>query len=134
MPQHADTRGNIRAAQSFGRAYRIIDGNSYQAVFANRRRLHHSFFNLHVMQNSVTYHRLGLAVSRKVSKKAVQRNRIKRQLRDSFRLFQAANPVAPQLTGVDIVVVVKSAASLADNATLRHQINNSWEQAIKKCT
>lgn len=56
--------------------------------------------------------RLGFAVSRKVDKRAVGRNRIKRVLRETFR------QVRGHLAGGDIVVVARPAASTLDNAAL----------------
>ena len=44
-------------------------------------------------------------MSRKVSKRAVERNRIKRQIRESFRLNRKI------LRGMDCVVVAKKAAA-----------------------
>ena len=50
--------------------------------------------------------RLGISISKKVSKKAVVRNRIKRQLRAAFR--QLLPQIAP---GWQVVVVVRTGAT-----------------------
>ncbi len=57
--------------------------------------------------------RLGLAVSRKVDRRAVGRNRIKRLLRDEFRRLR------DQLAPGSYVVVARPAAAAADGAALR---------------
>lgn len=57
--------------------------------------------------------RLGLAVSRKVDPRAVGRNRIKRILRDSFRLQRA------RLAAGDYVVVARPGASRCSGDELR---------------
>ena len=57
--------------------------------------------------------RLGLAVSRKVDKRAVVRNRIKRALREHFRHLRASLP------GGSYVVVARAAAAGCDSATLQ---------------
>lgn len=67
--------------------------------------------------------RLGLAVSRKVDKRAVGRNRIKRVLRDAFRLMQ------PQLAPGSYVVVARPAAAQADNPALRAAFLNVLRRA-----
>src|SRR5690242_14832090 len=53
--------------------------------------------------------RLGLAISRRVSKSAVQRNRIKRIARESFRRARENMPV------LDVLVIARSIATDAEN-------------------
>lgn len=60
--------------------------------------------------------RLGITVSRRVGC-AVVRNRVKRFLRESFRLHKRGFPVGAQL-----VVVAKSAAAQADFAQLDREL------------
>ena len=57
--------------------------------------------------------RLGMAVSRKVDKRAVGRNRIKRVLRETFR------HLPPTLAGGDYVVVARSSAARASHLDIR---------------
>lgn len=66
--------------------------------------------------------RLGLAVSRKVSKRAVERNRIKRAIRESFRV-QREN-----LRAVDVLVIARISAASADNAALRGDLEGAWQK------
>ncbi|HEX5961361.1 MAG TPA: ribonuclease P protein component [Rhodanobacteraceae bacterium] len=66
--------------------------------------------------------RLGLAVSRKVSKRAVVRNRIKRVIRESFR---AQREVLPAL---DILVIARSSAAVTDNTALGDDLGRAWRQ------
>lgn len=70
--------------------------------------------------------RLGLAVSRKVSATAVGRNRIKRQVRESFRLNTA------NLPPIDIVVMAKRDAATAENGELRRSLQRHWQKLARK--
>ena len=65
--------------------------------------------------------RLGLAVSRKTAPKAVDRNRIKRLVRESFRQ-------APALPPEDLVVIARPAAREADSSTLRTSLDQHWQR------
>lgn len=66
--------------------------------------------------------RLGLAVSRKVSKRAVERNRIKRVIRESFRLRRESLPA------LDVLVVARTSAASADNTALRDDLERAWQK------
>lgn len=70
--------------------------------------------------------RLGVAVSRRVSTRAVTRNRIKRQARESFRLHQA------MLQGFDIFVVAQPAAAGCDNAALARSLRAHWTRLVRR--
>ena len=65
--------------------------------------------------------RLGLAISKKHCKLATGRNRLKRQVRESFRLIQGG------LKGLDIVVMNRPAAATADNKTLADSLEKHWQ-------
>lgn len=66
--------------------------------------------------------RLGLAVSRKVSKRAVVRNRIKRIVRESFRLRRGSLPA------VDVLVIARSSAAVIDRVALRDDLEDAWRK------
>lgn len=65
--------------------------------------------------------RLGTAVSKKVRKRAVDRNRIKRIVRDSFRLR------APTLPALDVVISISTRRPLRDEADLRLALGRLWD-------
>lgn len=67
-----------------------------------------------VATNELGHRRLGVTVSRRVSRRAVDRNRIKRRLREIFRRERGVLP-----DGVDVVVVARPAALGASYETLR---------------
>jgi len=71
--------------------------------------------------------RLGLAVSRKVSRSAVQRNRIKRLVRESFRKH------SPDLPALDIVVMARPGAAECDNPGLSTSIEALLERTARLC-
>jgi ribonuclease P protein component len=66
--------------------------------------------------------RLGLAISKKQIRRAVDRNRLKRHIRESFRRHRK------QLMGLDLVVMARPAAGLAD----KKQLNTSLAELMRK--
>ncbi|HET7592332.1 MAG TPA: ribonuclease P protein component [Rhodanobacteraceae bacterium] len=79
-------------------------------------------FLVRMLPSAAGYPRLGLAVSRKVSKRAVARNRIKRIIRESFRVRRAALP------GVDVLVIARPSAAATDNPSLRADLEVAWQK------
>lgn len=66
--------------------------------------------------------RLGLAVSRKVSKRAVVRNQIKRIVRESFRLRRETLPA------MDVLVIAQPSAADAPNPALHADLEYAWQK------
>lgn len=75
--------------------------------------------------NDVGYARLGITVSKKTSKKAVVRNRLKRLVRESFRMHKH------QMLAIDIVVISRKRASGASACELRQELTKLWQQLIE---
>jgi len=98
---------------SFPRAARVCSGAEFAHIFACGRRTASPQLALHVLAADEGAARLGLAVSRKVDKRAVGRNRIKRVIRDWFRQTRA------RLAPGAYVVVARVPAAHTDNAGLR---------------
>ena len=81
---------------------RLRTGGEFDAVFKRGTRLEGRLFLLVAAPNRRRYDRLGLAVSRRVGG-AVQRNRARRLVRESFRrLLPRPGP------GIDLVVVARA--------------------------
>lgn len=97
---------------TFPRNARVRARAEYTRVFDSARRTSDPLMSLHWLP-AAHPPRLGLAVSRKVSTRAVIRNRIKRGLREQFR------QIRNQLPAGDYVVVARSAAAVTEPAQLR---------------
>lgn len=77
--------------------------------------------------NEVGHARLGLAVGVKAAGNAVNRNRIKRVVRESFRRCQHALPA------VDMVVNARAAAGQATNAQIGASVIALWARIRERC-
>lgn len=86
---------------TYPRKARLLKPIAYKQVFEYGRKLKRDGVFLYVCPNQSEQARLGLAISKRSFASAVVRNRIKRIIRECFRLQPAL------LMGWDIVVMVK---------------------------
>lgn len=109
---------------SFSRQSRLCGPTEFSRVFEQAVISADAGFKvlgcLAAQQNS----RLGMAVSRTVDKRAVQRNRLKRVIRESFRTHYLSDP--PHHPAVDIVVLPRRPAVTASNEQLFDQLASHW--------
>lgn len=91
----------LRPRLTFPRSRRLSGRLAFAAVFDDRLREHRGPLTFFARANSLDHNRLGLSVGRRVGS-AVVRNRIKRRLREAFRLQQVDLPA-----GYDWVVAVR---------------------------
>lgn len=96
----------------------------FAALSTSSGRLGGRCFHLRHAPNALGHARLGLAISKRVSKRAVERNRIKRLVRESFRR------VSRQLPAVDVMVMARSQAAGVDGAQLLAQLDDLWKKLM----
>jgi len=113
------------AGLRFPRQARLTRPRDYQRVFASARRLGDRYFTVLATPNELSHARLGLAISRRSAPRAVDRNRIKRTVRESFRHRQDT------LAAVDVVVMAKPAARQATNEELFRSLEQQWRRLTK---
>lgn len=88
----------------FPRKLRLVRTRHFEKVFAARVRAAAGPLIVWAAPNDLDHCRLGLAISRRAGA-AVTRNRIRRLVRESFRLLQHGLPREPH--GYDLVVSVR---------------------------
>ena len=70
--------------------------------------------------------RLGIIVAKKNVKLAVQRNRLKRQLRETYRKERCVLPY------LDMVLLAKKGADLHENASIAKELAYLWQKLKRK--
>jgi ribonuclease P protein component len=108
---------------------RLRDPQDFLALRRTGKRFASRFFSTQFRSTPSAVARLGMAVSRRVSKRAVVRNRIRRAIRESFRLHRA------QLGGCDVLLIAQPHAALQAGAALRDDLDSIWKRlsALKPC-
>jgi len=108
-------------------AQRLVHKAQFDAVYQRGTKLGDSCFLVLIKPNDLSFARLGLSVSARTVGNAVNRNRIKRVIRTSFRLNAA------QLPAIDIVVNTRAGARDMPNAQLTERLQQHWKNAVKRC-
>lgn len=111
----------MRAA-GLPRAARLRQASEFQALRTSSGRLGGRCFLVRYRPNGLGQARLGLAISKRVSKLAVERNRLKRLLRESFRHARTALPA------VDVVVMARGDAAAQSNQELLTEARVLWQR------
>jgi ribonuclease P protein component len=78
------------------------------------------------MRNGQNHSRLGLAIAKKSVPTSVQRNLIKRQIRERFR-HNAAD-----IAGIDVVILAQPPAANANRVRIREAADDLWRQ-LQRC-
>ena len=81
---------------------RVRSQRIFKTAFANRCRVSGQWLTLFAVRNEVGFVRLGISVGRRFGS-AVERNRVKRLIREAFRRIRHELP-----PGLDMIVVPKT--------------------------
>ena len=106
---------------------RLLKPAEFSRVFKKAIRSSDRMLTILAAPNDLGYPRLGLAIAKKHAKRAVDRNRIKRIIRESFRHNQ------DNLPAIDLVVMAKPQTKSAMNPELFASLEHHWARMIKQC-
>ncbi len=109
---------------TFGRERRLTDASQFSRVFSGADRSADRYFTVLALANAERGARLGLTMSKRAAKRAVDRNRLKRLSRETFRHHA--------LPALDIVVIGRPPARTADNESLRASLQRHFERLAKR--
>jgi ribonuclease P protein component len=125
--RNSPSKGLAEATYGFPRKHRLSSPADFQYVFAKAQKSADAYLTVLARPNGREHARLGLAIAKKSLRKATDRNRIKRLVRESFRLHHAS------LGGLDFVVMARAGARQADGLTLRTALEQHWASLIRRC-
>jgi ribonuclease P protein component len=99
----------------------------FDAVFKRGTRLTDRCVALYFLKTQRDYPRLGMVISKRNCARAVDRNRIKRLIREQFRLNQHV------ISAVDVVVSLRSSSNNVSDQELSECIKKLFSQFIAQC-
>jgi ribonuclease P protein component len=114
-------------ARPFTPAQRLHNKSDFDRVYKDARRFADALFAIFVRPNQGPNARLGLSIAARIIGGAVRRNRLKRLIRESFRLHQH------ELPAVDIVINARAGARNADNAAIVRSLERHWRMVSERC-
>ena len=112
---------------SLPKSYLITKKGEYNKVYDQGKRLHGEHFSLILLPNDKLHNRLGISIHGQL-KGSVKRNRIKRVIKEFFRLnrgfLQNGEPEDCELPAMDIVFTVRKDFHVEDPAALAGTVTN----------
>lgn len=104
---------------------KIRSKQDFDKVFADRKRLSARCLLAYYRCNELSYPRIGMVTAKRNIRLAVERNRVRRIIKEQFRLTQA------NLPAVDLVFVTKPGAGEFTNNELRECIGTLLTKLLK---
>lgn len=112
---------------AFGKNRRLLNSSDFSHVFNDAPyRASHPNFLILACPGRTGEARLGLVVAKKHVRLAVGRNRIKRIVRESFRLRQH------KLPPIDAIVLARRGADTLANDDLQQVLDGLWKRVANK--
>ena len=112
---------------NFSRELRLLTPSHFTHVFNDATPAVSPAFTLLARHNQLAHPRVGITIAKKRVRKAHDRNRLKRLIRESFRHQRH------KLPPVDIIVVGKSGADKLTNEEIVSMLDKQWKKLAKRC-
>lgn len=109
----------------FPKSEKILKRADFVNLNRSGKRLYTKHFTLIIKQNGQGVTRLGVTVSKKTGN-AVRRNRLKRLIREFFRLNKKRIP-----QGYDIVIIAKKDAGCLDFRKIEDEVGSAFDKEFR---
>lgn len=107
---------------------KLRKADEFRAVLRNRTVFESLSLRLHIRLKPIngSYARIGLIVAKKIERKAVRRNRIKRLIREAFRKHQQV------VQGMDCVMQLRRSVETSDSARIYQEAVTLLHKAARQ--
>ncbi|MCW5582873.1 MAG: ribonuclease P protein component [Gammaproteobacteria bacterium] len=103
----------------------MVSKNDFQSVFAKSNKVTYRYLVALCKNNQKPHARLGIIVAKRHVNLAVNRNRLRRIIRESFRYHKEA------LKGLDIILLLRSECTDLDKKILRNDVDHLWPNLMR---
>ncbi len=107
----------------FKKENRLRKQKDFDRVFKKGKSSFDKTLGVKIRANSLGLNRFGVVVGSKVSKKAVKRNRIKRQIREAAKLYDQK-----QREGKDVLIIALPGAADKDFADFKKSLDHHFNK------
>jgi ribonuclease P protein component len=115
-------------SKRFFAKYRLVNAKDFQRVFKNTGcKSWDDCLTILARKNEFDYPRLGVTISKKNVPSSVDRNRLKRLIRESFRHHLET------LSSLDVVVINRRGVALKTNQDIAAALHNHWLNLARRC-
>lgn len=113
--------------------YRLRKNSEFVATYAQKKHVGNEYFNLNLGKQKPLLEyitKVAFVVSKKIDKRAVVRNKIKRRMREAYKELTKANPNYNQW--ISLIFSAKKECITADYKIIKAQLKEILEKAQKK--
>ena len=111
----------------FSRQSRVLATHDFQEIRQQGDRIRHYPFYAYTKKDNIQKARIGIVISKKQIRFAVNRNRVRRHVKEWFRLNQCVLPCC------DIVLIVTAGANDLNGDELRRCLDKLQQKLITRC-
>lgn len=123
MTLSSKTSGTTR----FPRQHRLLSPSEFKPLFDQPTwRASSQHFLLLVSENGLAAPRLGIVIGKRRVKRAVDRNLLRRLMRESFRHRTM------ELSGLDVVILVRADLHHPDKRLIAEELGKVWTKLLAK--
>ena len=122
--QHNLNQTKPLTSKTLSKSERLLAPSAFKTVYSNRQFGGSALFTFNVL-GSQADSKIGVTVSKKVSKRAVDRNRIKRVVKEFYRHRKTDIDLA------HIVITAKPNSATASNKELTDSLQELWGKLLK---
>jgi ribonuclease P protein component len=104
---------------------KLRTAQQFKKAFSHAKKLSSDKYYLLFKVNNLDYPRLGILIAKKNVAKATSRNRLRRKVKESFRLHQH------QIKGYDVLFIAYKSLDELNNEELRQCLEKQWQYLAK---